>query len=115
LLNPNSRHELDMRGVLAQAAVPNLANQAAIFKVDIYTGARRKIARADEAQAAFRDIRRAARSSFYSRSADCADLDCQIGGVARVAALFESVHKLIVGCVSNYLDSSFNRPNRSGT
>ena len=59
-----------MRGVLSQAAVSHLANEAAIFKVDIYAGARRKIAGANEAQAAFRDIQHAARSGFYTGSAD---------------------------------------------
>jgi hypothetical protein len=105
LLNLNPGHELYMRGVLSQAAVFHLAHQAAVRELDIHAGTGRQIARADEAQPAFRDVEHAAGSVIQPSAAHCAHLEGEVRGVARMAALFEFVHRLIIDRLSGYLYS----------
>ena len=103
LLNLNPGHELYMRGVLSQAAVSHLAHQAAVRKLDIYAGTGRQIARAYEAQTAFRYIQHAAGSVIQPAAPHRAHLQDKVRGVARMATVFEFVHRLIIGRLTRYL------------
>ena len=103
LLNLNSGHELYMCRVFSQAAVSYLAHQTAVRKLDIDAGTGRKVERADEAQTAFRDIQHAASSVIQPGAAHRTHLEGEVRGVARMPALFELVHRLIIGRSSSYL------------
>lgn len=103
LVNLNSGHELHPRRILPQPAVPHLAHQAAVLKLDVDAGSRREVARADETQTAFGDVQHAAGSIFEARAAHRADLHGLIDCEAGMPPWFELVHATIIGSSNNSL------------